>query len=87
MLTELIGNKHPQAWIPSEPNLQPASRSREHDGQDIGGVRTRPIRSVEAGPLFFECWVEEGKARDMLMRMGGMEKGKSQASTDSTQPF
>lgn len=61
--------QHPQAWIPSEPNLQPASKGRNKAGDDIGGVRTRAIRSVEAGPLFFECWVEEGKAKDVLMQM------------------
>ncbi|KAK2068355.1 hypothetical protein P8C59_002996 [Phyllachora maydis] len=53
---------HPQAWIPSEPNLQPATRTRPWsvDGADIGGAKTTPVRSVAAGPLFFECWVEEG---------------------------
>ncbi|KAL2018214.1 hypothetical protein VTK56DRAFT_1121 [Thermocarpiscus australiensis] len=60
---------HPQAWIPSEPNLQPASRAKEIPGEDIGGARTRPVRSVEVGPLFFECWVEEGKAKEVLLRM------------------
>jgi mitotic spindle assembly checkpoint protein MAD2B len=47
-------------------------------------VRTRPIRAVEAGPLFFECWVEEGKAKEVLMRMKGKEEGPSQGST---QPY
>ncbi|KAK0620234.1 DNA-binding protein [Immersiella caudata] len=55
---------HPQAWIPSEPNLQPASKSRSAPGEDVGGAKTTPIRSVQAGPLFFECWVEEGKAKE-----------------------
>ncbi|KAL2138458.1 hypothetical protein VTI28DRAFT_6763 [Corynascus sepedonium] len=64
---------HPQAWIPSEPNLQPKGRGRETAGEDIGGVRARPIRAVEAGPLFFECWVEESKAKDALMRMSDRE--------------
>lgn len=32
-------------------------------GQDVGGVRTTPIRSVQAGPLFFECWLEEARAK------------------------
>ncbi|KAK4098296.1 DNA-binding protein [Parathielavia hyrcaniae] len=73
---------HPQAWIPSEPNLQPKGKAREEAGQDIGGVKTRPIRAVEAGPLFFECWVEESKAKEALMRMA--EQGGSQGST---QPF
>ncbi|AEO66339.1 uncharacterized protein THITE_2016423, partial [Thermothielavioides terrestris NRRL 8126] len=60
---------HPQAWIPSEPNLQPASRrGRPVAGEDIGGVRTRPIRAVEAGPLFFECWVEESRAKEVLRK-------------------
>ncbi|KAK1834239.1 DNA-binding protein [Podospora conica] len=54
--------EHPQSWIPSEPNLQPESSTREA-GEDVGGVKTTPIRSVEAGPLFFECWVEETKAK------------------------
>ncbi|KAK3307296.1 DNA-binding protein [Chaetomium strumarium] len=77
---------HPQAWIPSEPNLQPASKGgKEISGEDIGGVRTRPIRAVEAGPLFFECWVEEGKAKEVLMRMKGKEKGPS--TQGSTQPY
>ncbi|KAL2262315.1 hypothetical protein VTK26DRAFT_1775 [Humicola hyalothermophila] len=67
---------HPQAWIPSEPNLQPASKGREMAGEDLGGVKTRPIRSVEAGPLFFECWVEEGKAKEVLTRMMEADKGE-----------
>ncbi|KAK0746479.1 DNA-binding protein [Schizothecium vesticola] len=54
---------HPQAWIPSEPNLQPVSSTREMAGEDVGGVRTTPIRSVQAGPLFFECWLEEARAK------------------------
>ncbi|AEO60842.1 hypothetical protein MYCTH_2068800 [Thermothelomyces thermophilus ATCC 42464] len=70
---------HPQVWIPSEPNLQPKGRGREVAGQDIGGVRTRPIRSVEAGPLFFECWVEESKAKEALMRMTERGEGGSQS--------
>jgi len=27
---------------------------------------TTPIRSMEAGPLFLECWVEQGKRKDSL---------------------
>ncbi|GAB1319596.1 DNA polymerase zeta processivity subunit [Madurella fahalii] len=72
---------HPQPWIPSEPNLQPASKSKDQAGDDIGGVKTRPIRSVEAGPLFFECWVEEGKAKDVLMSMMQGGRRASQLST------
>ena len=32
-------------------------------GEDVGGVRTTPIRSVQAGPLFFECWLEEAREK------------------------
>ncbi|KAF6821198.1 mitotic spindle checkpoint protein [Colletotrichum plurivorum] len=52
---------HPQPWIPSEPSLQPASKANPVPGAGIGGASTTPLRSVEAGPLFFECWIEEGK--------------------------
>ncbi|KUI63653.1 DNA polymerase zeta processivity subunit [Cytospora mali] len=57
---------HPQPWIPSQPGLQPASRGRSQKGHDVGGVKTTPIRAIEAGPLFFECWVEEGEAKDAI---------------------
>ncbi|KAI0401272.1 HORMA domain-containing protein [Xylaria palmicola] len=54
---------HPQPWVPSQPNLQPPSKDRQTPGRDVGGARTTPLRAVEAGPLFFECWVEESKAK------------------------
>ncbi|KAF4509119.1 hypothetical protein G6O67_005421 [Ophiocordyceps sinensis] len=52
--------QHPQLWIPSEPHLQPPTASNPHQGAALGGSSTTPIRSVQAGPLFFECWVEQG---------------------------
>ncbi|OTB06263.1 hypothetical protein M426DRAFT_319004 [Hypoxylon sp. CI-4A] len=55
---------HPQPWIPTQSNLQTRSKDRPIPGRDVGGAKTTPIRAVEAGPLFFECWVEEGKAKD-----------------------
>ncbi|KAI1478363.1 hypothetical protein K445DRAFT_319466 [Daldinia sp. EC12] len=58
---------HPQPWIPSQSNLQTKSRDNPTPGQDIGGAKTTPLRTVEAGPLFFECWVEEGKAKEQLL--------------------
>ncbi|KAL2164952.1 hypothetical protein VTH06DRAFT_248 [Thermothelomyces fergusii] len=73
---------HPQVWIPSEPNLQPKGRGRKVAGQDVGGVCTRPIRSVEAGPLFFECWVEESRAKEALMRMAERGKAGSQSQSE-----
>ncbi|KAI1409200.1 DNA-binding protein [Hypoxylon sp. FL1857] len=55
---------HPQPWIPTQSNLQTKSREKPSPGQDVGGAKTTPLRAVEAGPLFFECWVEEGKAKE-----------------------
>ncbi|KAJ2967718.1 hypothetical protein NUW58_g10384 [Xylaria curta] len=54
---------HPQPWVPTQPNLQTVSRDQKIPGEDVGGAKTTPLRAVEAGPLFFECWVEEGKAK------------------------
>lgn len=69
---------HPQPWIPSQPELQPASQSRQQKGRDVGGASTTPIRAIEAGPLFFECWVEEGHAKEALRSFA------SQTSQSST---
>lgn len=52
---------YPQHWIPSQPNLQTQSKTRPKAGRDIGGAMTAAIRTVEAGPLYFDCWVELGK--------------------------
>lgn len=69
---------HPQPWIPSQPGLQPASRDRPEKGRDVGGAITTPIRAIEAGPLFLECWVEEGEAKDVFRTSDSQE---SQSST------
>lgn len=70
--------RHPQPWIPVQPSLQKTGRNatvRDEDeevevekgkvkkGEDLGGVKVTPIRSVEAGVFRFETWVEEGKAK------------------------
>ncbi|KAL1858920.1 hypothetical protein Daus18300_009789 [Diaporthe australafricana] len=68
---------HPQPWIPSQPGLQPASRKRLQKGVDVGGIRTTPVRTVEAGPLFFECWVEEGRAKATFRGSQGQSSGSS----------
>lgn len=60
--------QHPQVWIPAPLNLQPRSKGKLTGGVDVGGASTTPIRSVEAGPLWFECWLEEGKAKEELAR-------------------
>lgn len=56
-----------QAWIPVEPGLQKRrggeGRDGEKGGRDLGGIRTVPVRAVEAGAMVFEMWVEEGRAK------------------------
>lgn len=56
---------HPQPWIPtqSQEARPPGSHAVKRPATD---KTTVPIRSVEAGPLFFECWVEESKAKSVV---------------------
>jgi mitotic spindle assembly checkpoint protein MAD2B len=35
----------------------------ERVGSDLGGVKTIPVRPIEAGEFIIETWVEEGKAK------------------------
>lgn len=53
-------------WIAVEPSLQKeAARNgvAARIGPDVGGVRITPIRTVEAGEMLFEVWVEEGASK------------------------
>ncbi|KIN00203.1 hypothetical protein OIDMADRAFT_54802 [Oidiodendron maius Zn] len=55
---------HPQPWVPSIPSLQTGEKgSSERIGSDVGGVKSVPVRSVEAGQFILESWIEEGKAK------------------------
>lgn len=63
---------HPQPWVPVQPSLQKTGRKgatseeeggKRKEGEDLGGVRMTPIRTVEAGVFRFETWIEEGKAK------------------------
>ncbi|KAG8416414.1 hypothetical protein J3458_007002 [Metarhizium acridum] len=53
--------QHPQLWIPAQADLQIPSETRLEPGRAVRGTATAPIRSVQAGPLYFECWVEQAK--------------------------
>jgi mitotic spindle assembly checkpoint protein MAD2B len=66
---------HPQPWIPSQPDLQPASRARRQKAVGTGGSKTIPVRTVEAGPLFFECWIEEGRTKSTPQESQGRSSG------------
>ena len=34
-------------------------------GSDLGGVKTTPVRTVEAGEFLLEMWVEEGRGKEV----------------------
>ncbi|KAL9103895.1 MAG: hypothetical protein Q9163_001088 [Psora crenata] len=36
---------------------------RKRQGRDLGGVRTTPVRALDAGPFAMEVWVEEGRGK------------------------
>ncbi|KAH6614969.1 hypothetical protein C7974DRAFT_56794 [Boeremia exigua] len=47
-------------------------------GEDLGGVKFTPIRTVETGTFRFETWVEEGRAKSG--RPSGQTKAKPKVS-------
>lgn len=64
------------AWIAAEPGLQKERKGRSQSdeegvdqlpgskkGRDLGGVKTTPVRSLEAGAFRMEVWVEEGRGK------------------------
>ncbi|KAI1298943.1 HORMA domain-containing protein [Xylaria venustula] len=65
---------HPQPWVTAQPSLQTVSKDQPISGSDVGGAKTTPLRAVEAAPLFFECWVEEGQAKLDLLSTRSCEK-------------
>ncbi|KAF2428664.1 DNA-binding protein [Tothia fuscella] len=102
--------RHPQPWMPTEPDLQqqrvssgssPGAGSpgmeefeelerfggsgdgdgdeddneEEKIGGKLGGVRTVPVRTVGAGEMRFEMWIEEGGGKDEALRMDREDRG------------
>lgn len=73
------------------------SEDKKKMGQDLGGVRFTPIRTVETGTFRFETWVEEGRAKfgetnkqtrdtpasNVEMHKVNLEKSKTSFSTSS----
>jgi mitotic spindle assembly checkpoint protein MAD2B len=65
--------QHPQAWMPVEPSLQreigvdSEGFEEVRRGEDLGGVRTVAVRTVEVGEMRFEMWIEEGKGKRALI--------------------
>ena len=62
-------------WVAAEPGLQRRKAGGHGEevgdteggeskrGKDLGGVRTMPVRSLEAGAFKMEVWVEEGRGK------------------------
>ncbi|KAJ2907318.1 DNA polymerase zeta processivity subunit [Zalerion maritima] len=48
---------HPQPWIPTDPKHTPTLKNTIESG-----LQMKPIRSVGAGPLFFEIYMEEDRS-------------------------
>ncbi|KAM0453638.1 hypothetical protein ACHAPV_008972 [Trichoderma viride] len=74
---------HPQPWIPSEPNLQPPTKQKPHQGESLKGIATKPIRSVRADPLFFECWLEQGSPEPEVVNNSNTSSGGIVTGTSS----
>jgi hypothetical protein len=55
--------------------------ARAVPGADVGGAQTTAIRTVRAGPLFFECWVEEGASK--LAATARREQASRDADADT----
>ena len=49
---------HPQPWIPVQPDLRNTNPEAAKNNS-----RTTPLRSVAAGDMVFETWIEEAKAK------------------------
>lgn len=58
-------------WVAAEPGWQRGpddavefdGLGRSKKGRYLGGVRTTPVRSLEAGAFAMEVWIEEGKGK------------------------
>lgn len=59
------------------------SEDKRKMGEDLGGVRVTPIRTVETGTFRFETWVEEGRAKFGEVGGKAKEKPKTSFSTSS----
>lgn len=48
-------------------------KGKHKEGEDLGGLKVTPIRTVEAGVFRFETWVEEGSAKFQDQKEGSMK--------------
>ncbi|KAI9875276.1 MAG: hypothetical protein M1830_008690 [Pleopsidium flavum] len=63
-------DKEQEAAVARDGGENGGGGGRRVKGSDLGGVRTTPVRSVEAGEFVIEMWIEEGKAKRELEDFG-----------------
>ena len=59
-------NTGPSEEVQDKSDTAAQDRSRPpkaRKGEYLGGTRTTPVRSIEAGPFTMEVWVEEGRGK------------------------
>lgn len=44
-------------------NADNSGMGESKKGKDLGGMRTTPVRALEAGAFKMEVWIEEGKGK------------------------
>ena len=62
---------------------QRSFQGRAKLGRDLGGVRTTPVRSLEAGAFAMEVWVEEGKGKFVATVEDAKEKEDEKVDPDN----
>lgn len=63
--------KHPQAWMPAEPRQKRDNQAGDYDKQ------TTPVRTVAAGEMIFETWLEELEEKENHISMETVSSGES----------
>ena len=48
--------------------MSDVSSSSTRLGSDLGGVKTTPVRAVEAGEFVLEMWIEEARGKAALLQ-------------------
>ena len=87
-------------WIAAEPGLQHEQAAgdekdiddrqsnfegRQKWGRYLGGARTTPIRSLEAGAFAMEVWVEEGKGKFVASVEDAEDEGDEAVADETKQ--
>ena len=72
--------EHPQQWVPTERDTGKNTTNGGRLEESKAPAHTLPVRSVRAGPLFFECWVEHGKTKGEASQAKSLPARRAKAS-------